>query len=72
MTKLTASHASAEAVIADADAVVLEGVGEIVVPLCHGSDENADALPRAQVADVVGNAHDLGIEAERDLAAVRW
>lgn len=47
VAELPARHAGTEAEITDADGVVLEAVGEVVVPLGHGTYKDAYTLPRA-------------------------
>jgi len=70
MAELAACNAGTKVVIADGDAVVLEVVGKIIVALCHGSDEDGDALVLVEVCNVITYTHDVGVETERDLAAV--
>ena len=62
VAELAAGDAGAEAVVADADGVVLELVGEVVLAFGHGTDEDADALLQSEVGDVVSDSHDGCIE----------
>lgn len=71
MAELAACHTRAQTVVADTDGVVLEGVGEIVVSLGHGADEDTDAFVGVQRLDVVAGTHHRGLVTEGDLAAVR-
>ena len=71
VAELAASHTGTEREVADGDGVVLVLVGEVVVALGHGADEDADALLGAEVRHVVADAHDGGVEGEGDFAAVR-
>lgn len=70
MAEFAAGNAGTEIELADGDAVILDAVGEVVTALGHGSDEDGDAFLGMQALDVVAHAHDLGVEAEGDLAAV--
>lgn len=70
MAKLAARDARAQAIVADTNRIVLERVGKVIAALGHGADEHADTLVLAQRLDVVVDAHDGGLEAEGDLAAV--
>ena len=71
VAELAASNAGTEIELADGDAVVFDTVGKVVVAFGHGTDENADALVGVQALNVVAYTHNLRVEAERDLAAVR-
>lgn len=71
MAELAARHTGAQAEVADGDSVILERIGKVILPLCHGSDKHADALLGTQRLDIVVYAHDGGVKAKRDLAAVR-
>lgn len=66
-----ACYTGTETVVADGDGVVLELIGEVILALGHGADENADALVGVQVLDVLAHLDDRGVETKRDLAAVR-
>jgi hypothetical protein len=72
VAEFAACNTGTEGVVADTDGVVLVLVGESVVALGHGTDENADALIRAEVLDVISHTHDLCIKGEGYLAAVGW
>lgn len=72
MAEFTASHTRTQTVIADADRLVLEGVGKIIFALGHGSYKDADALSWTQGLDVVLDSDDFSIEAQGDLPAVGW
>ena len=72
VTELTARDTSAEAVVADADRLVFDGVRKVVSPFRHGPNEDADAFSRAQAFDVVSDSHNLGVEAERHLPTIGW
>lgn len=72
VAKLAAGDTGAEAVVADADGVVLELVCEAVLAFGHGTDEDADALLRSQVGDVVANSNNRCVEGQGHFAAVRW
>lgn len=71
MAELATGHTGTQTIVADTDGVVLEGVGEVVVSLGHGSDEDTDALLGTQRFDIVPSAHDGRFVTEGDLAAVR-
>ena len=70
MTKLAACHASTEAVVADADRLVLERICEIVSAFRHGSDKDAYALIGSQTLNVVLHSYNLRIETEGDFSAI--
>lgn len=70
MAEFTASHAGTQTVIADTDGLVLEGIGEIVVTLGHGTDKDTDALLGAESLEVVAHTHDRRLVAHGDLAAI--
>lgn len=71
VAELAARHAGAQAVVADADVIVDDAVGEVVASLGHRPDEDADALRVPQVGDVVLDPHHRRVEAQRDLPAAR-
>lgn len=70
VAELAAGHARRETEVADGDLLVDELVGEGIFALGHGAHEDADALLGAHALDPVPHPHHLGVEAERDLAAV--
>ena len=72
VAKLAAGYAGAEAVVADADGIVLVLVGEAVLAFGHGTDEDAGALLRSKVGDVVSNSNNGRVEGQSHFAAVRW
>ena len=71
MAELTACNAGTEVELTNGDAVVLDAVGEVVVALGHGTDENGNTLTLVEASDVITDTYDLGVETERDLAAIR-
>jgi hypothetical protein len=71
VAELAARYTGTEIEVADTDGVVLDGIGEVIAALGHGTDENTDALVLVQALDVVAHSDDLGIETEGDLPAVR-
>ena len=70
MAELTACNAGTEVEVADTDAVVLDSVCEVIVTLCHSTNEDGDALILVEAANVVAQTNNLGVETEGDLAAV--
>ncbi len=70
MTEFTACHTGAQAVVANADRIVLEAVGKIIPAFGHGSNENANTLFRCQIRNIVSHTYNLGIEAQCDLSAI--
>ena len=70
MAELATGHTGTQTIVTDTDGVVLEGVGEVIVSLGHGSDEDTNALLGAQRFDIVPGAHHGGFVTEGDLAAV--
>lgn len=71
MAELAACNAGTEIKLADGDAVVLDVIRKVIVALCHGTNEDCDTLVFSKTRNVVADTHDFGVEAERDLAAVR-
>lgn len=63
MAEFAASNTGAEAVIADADRLVLEGVREIVFALGHRTDKDAYAFSGTKGLDVIFDSNDFSIEA---------
>lgn len=72
MTELTACNAGTEIEVADGDTVVFDGISEVITTLCHGADEYGNALVFAKSGNVVADTYDLGVETQRDLAAIWW
>ena len=70
MAELAASYTGTETVVANADGVVLELVGEAILAFGHGSDEYAYALLWPEVSDVVSDSDDGSIERQGHFAAV--
>lgn len=70
VTELAAGHTGRKRVVGNTDRVILVLVGECIIALRHGTNEDADALVGRQAANVIPHAHHLGIERERDLAAI--
>ena len=70
MAELTACNAGTEVKLANSDAVVLDVIGKVVVALGHSTYEDCDTLALVEIANVIADTYDLGVEAERDLAAV--
>lgn len=60
-----------QAEIADADGVILEGIGEVIVTFGHGADEHAHTLFRAEVCDVVFYSDNIGVVTQRNFPAIR-
>lgn len=72
MAELAACNAGTEVKVADTNAVVLDGVREVIVALRHSTNEDCDTLVLVQAADVIAKTYDLGVETKRDLTAVGW
>ena len=72
VAELAARYASAEAVVADTDRIVLVHIREVVCAFCHGADKDADALFWTQVCDIVSHSDHWRIEGQSDFPAVRW
>ena len=71
MTEFAACNAGTEVKLADGNAVVLEVVREVIVALCHGTNEDCNALILVEACDVIADPYDLRVETERDFPAVR-
>lgn len=72
VAEFTACNAGTEIELADGDAVVLDVVGKVVIPLGHGSNEDCDALILAETGDIVAHTHNFRVETECDFAAIGW
>lgn len=70
MAEFAACNTGGQAEVADTDGIVLEGVGKVIAALGHCTNEDANALFRLEILNVVSDADDGGIETQRDLAAV--
>jgi hypothetical protein len=71
MAEFAACDTCTEVEIADTDGVVLDGVGEVIISLGHGSNENGYALIFVQTLHVISHSHDFGVEAERNFPTIR-
>lgn len=71
MAELAAGHTGTEAVLADADCVVLESVREIVITLCHRSHKDTYTFFRSQICYVIPHSYYFSVETQGDFAAVR-
>lgn len=72
VTEFAACHASTQAIVADADGVVLEAVCEVISAFCHGSDKDANTFLGSQVRDVVPYTYHFGVEAQCNLSTIGW
>lgn len=72
MTKLAASNASTQAVVADTNGIILELICKGIVALGHGANEDANAFFGRQVGDVIAHADHGSVKTQRDFAAVGW
>ena len=70
MTELTAGNAGTEIELADSNAIVLDVIREVIVALCHGTNEDCDAFVLGKSRNIVADTYDLGVETECYLAAV--
>ena len=70
MAEFTACYAGAQAVIADTDRVVFEGIRKIVVSFGHSSYENTDAFVRTETCNVIADSDNLCLKRESDFATV--
>lgn len=70
VTELATGHTCTQAVVADTDSVILERIRKVVAALCHSTDEDADALFRRKISDIVAHSDNWSIETQRDLATV--
>lgn len=72
MAELAAGHAGRQRVVGYTNRVILIFVRKGVVALGHGTNEDADALLRSQVANVVSNSYNGCVKGERHLSAIGW
>ena len=70
MAEFAAGNACAQTVVADTDRVVLEGVGEIIMALGHGTDKDTHALVGSQSLEVVPGPDDGCLVTEGHLPAI--
>lgn len=70
IAKLPARDARTQAKAANADGVVLDVVGKVVIALGHRTDKHADALLRSEVRDVVRHSYYFGVIAKGDFATI--
>lgn len=70
IAEFPARDARTQAKVANADGVVLDVVGKVVLALGHRTDKHADASLRSQVRDVVCHSHHFCVIAERDFATI--
>jgi len=70
MTELAARHTRTEREIANTNSIILELIRKVILPLRHRPHKHANTLLRSQSPNIVSNPDDLGIETQRDLAAV--
>jgi hypothetical protein len=68
MTEFAAGNTGTKAVVAYADRLVLESVGEIVFALRHGADKDTNALIGVKRIDIISHSNDIGVETQSDLA----
>lgn len=71
MAEFAACNAGTKAPVADTDRVVFKVIREVVITLCHSSNEDRNAFVLIQAMNVIPHANNLGLEAEGDFAAVR-
>ena len=71
VAEFAAGHAGAEAEGTNADGIVFERVGKIILALGHGTDEDTYTLFGTQIRHVIPNTDNLGVEAQGDLATIR-
>lgn len=70
VAEFAAGNAGTEVEVADTDAVVLDGIGEIIIALRHSTDKDCDALVLVEATDVITQAYHLSVETKSDLPAV--
>ena len=70
IAELATCYAGAQAVIADADGVVLEAVCKIIIAFSHCANEDANTLFTTQVLYVVFDSNDFSVKAESYLSAI--
>ena len=72
VAKFATRHTSTQAEIADTYSIILECIREVVPSLSHRTYKHTDALLGTEFSNIVFGADDLRVEAQRDLAAIRW
>lgn len=70
MAEFATRHTGTQAVVADTDGFVLEGIGKVVFSLGHGTHENTDAFGGSKLVDVVSDSDHVGVETQRHFPAV--
>ena len=71
VAKFATRHTSTQTVVADADCIVLVGVGKIVVSFGHRTDKYANTFFGSKVRNVISNANDRSFIAEGDFPTER-
>jgi len=71
MTELAARHTRTQREIANTNGIILELIRKVILPFRHRTHKHANTLLRSQPPNVVSHPDDLGIETQRDFAAVR-
>lgn len=72
MAELATGNTGTKAVVANTNGIILELIGEVILALGHGSNEDADTLLLTKSLDVVLDTHNLSLVTERDLSAIWW
>ena len=70
MRELAASNTCGQAVVADTDGLVPEGISEVVFAFGHGSNKDTNTLVGLEGIDIVSDSDDLGVETQGHLPAV--
>lgn len=70
VTELTTGHTGTKTVVTDTDALILEGIGKVIMTLGHGTDEDGDTLIRLQRLQIIPGAHQRGLKTHGHLAAI--
>ena len=70
MAELAACYAGTQAIVADTDRFVLEGISKVIMALGHGPNEDADALLRCQGLEIILHSYHGGLKTHCHFAAV--
>lgn len=70
MAELAARHTGTQAVIADTNLLVNPCIGKVILTLCHGTNNNTNALVLLKSLDILSHWNNGRIPAQRHLSAV--
>lgn len=70
VAEFAASHTSTEAVVADRDGIILEGIGKVIAALGHGANEDADTLIWVKCLNIIPHSNHVRVKGQSDFSAL--